>query len=267
MVDHARWHVRSGTVTGACARLGWLFTCLLALALSGCSQDLPTFPFNPDPLFYLALSPAPDPSRPMHALVATMGTPVQSVYRNAETFEMKRAADGALFAWRTLPVSGRVPIGLRTVPDSIPANFVLDDQHGPALLSRADVVSGETYTIDIVTQGVTIHGQTTVPGQIAPVLDTVAGDTVVHWSAVAGAAGYQIIANLGSNSASLTTDTLVVLHTRFFYSDTVETIRVVALDQNLFGFLEDQTRTRGGINTGFGAFGAFTEARLTRRIP
>ncbi|HET7585599.1 MAG TPA: hypothetical protein VFK13_11865 [Gemmatimonadaceae bacterium] len=255
-----------------------LLCCVLALGLAACGQDLPTLPFNPDPLVYLALSPAPDPSRPMHALLATMGTPVHSEYRDAELFEMKRASDGAMFAWRTLPVSGTVPISfLGTLADSIPANFVLDDEHDPGLLGRGDIVPGKTYTLDITTDGVTIHGETTVPAQVVPAIDTAAGDTVVHWGAAAGAAGYEVTgsvpAGIGvSEIFAITTDTIVTIHAPFILGgatvppDAVETIRVVALDANLFRYVSDQTVTRAGIDAGFGAFGSFTEALLTRPI-
>lgn len=248
------------------ARMVAVVACLVVSA-SACGRDLPTFPQNADPLFYLALSATPPDSAPIRALLVTVGTPVRSEYRDAERFEMRRVRDGMRFAWRHLPVSGTAPIGfLGTLRDSIAANFVLDDQAGTGTLGRPDVVAGETYTIDIVTLGVPMHGQTTLPEQVVPMLDTVAGEPVVHWPPVVNAAGYTVLSSLSTGVNIVTTDTIVTLPQPIFLTDSIETIRVVALDANLFEFLNDPVAARAGIEAGFGVFGAFSEARVNRPV-
>ncbi|MGH7720183.1 MAG: hypothetical protein ACREON_15245 [Gemmatimonadaceae bacterium] len=191
----------------------------------------------------------------LYALLVTAGSPIASEYRTAERFEMRRLADGALFAWRALPVSGVAPIGFDgTEPGELVANFALGARGGSGTLGREDVRPGETYLLEIETLGRSIRGRVTVPGEIMPVSTLHRSQRAIVWSPVAGAVGH-VITDGGRGT--------VTLDTTYFpdeagSSDSPRVVRVRAVESNLWTYLSAPSAKQSGIDSGFGVFGAFS---------
>ncbi|MGH7720193.1 MAG: hypothetical protein ACREON_15295 [Gemmatimonadaceae bacterium] len=232
----------------------------IALFLSatvGCGAE-PTLPVSDELLLLLVLSPqsADAGDTVLFALLVTVGTPIESEYRLAERFEMRRLPDGATFAWRPLPVSGRAPIDFDgTERDSLAANYALGSASSTGELGRGNVRAGETYELRVETGGRVIRGRVTVPQQITPSLIMVEGRLALTWPPVMGAASY--VVNDGRFGGTRTTDTVYFL-SREEPDEPRREIRVRAVEQNLHEYLFDPSRERSGLDSGFGVFGALS---------
>jgi hypothetical protein len=182
-----------------------------------------------------------------HALLLTTGPATGSPrYRTADRFEMRRASDGAGFAWR----QEKVP---NEEPGSFPGvsldywNFHLPAAGG-AQLGAAAVAPGESFELLIETGGEVIRGRVTVPDEFT---------ASAVWPRVTGAAGYRI--ELSNGDVVVQPDTSYVIPADLLGGGTLD---IEALDPNLFEYVADDRTARAGIDRGYGVFGAMTAARL-----
>lgn len=235
---------------------------LVAAALaSACSGDAIVVPVSEEPFLYLVLNErSVDRSSPaghvgQHALLLTSGSPAQPAhYRRAERFEMRRASDGAAFAWQVRPLTGDVgsfpSVSLDHPNLSLPAA-------APPALGADDIVPGETYELRVETGGRVIQGRVTVPARFAATVAERDGRRVAVWPRVPGAAGYRITP--GDGPLRIQADTA------FPVPDGLpggSALRIDALDPGLFTYLTDDRTGRAGIDAGYGVFGALTSATL-----
>lgn len=233
---------------------------LAGAGVGGCDGSKIVVPTSEEPFLYLVLNEKTvDRSSPagrvgQHALLLTTGAATGSPrYRTAERFEMRRASDGAGFAWR----KERVPNG---EPGSFPGvsldfwNFHLP---GDARLGADALAPGESYELLIESGGEVIRGRVTVPGEFTASTFERNGRRVAVWPRVAGAAGYRI--EVGDGKVVVQRDTSYVIP-----DDVLEggTLDIEALDPNLFTYVADNRTARAGIDRGYGVFGAMTAARI-----
>lgn len=234
---------------------------VVAVSQSGCTDGRIVMPSSDVPQLYVMLSPASGASEDttLAALLLTTGSPIASDYRGAETFEMLRAADGASFDWRAPGVSGPAPVGALGTAGA--ANFVLPASGSAGLLGRRDLRSGERYALRVVTLGVVMSGDATIPAAPVPLLDSAGGAPIVRWPRANGAVGYLVLD--GAGCGALTRDTLYVVPpagVACHPSEGPRSIVVRALDPNLYAYLADDGLGSSGISSGYGVFGAFAES-------
>lgn len=213
-----------------------------------------------DPFLYLVLNePTRDRENPgsglrQHALLLTTGSPSDPVaFRSARRFVMRRVPDGRTFAWTALGVEGEqgsFPSASLDRP-----NWVLPAAGPAGQLGARDLVVGQSYEIEIDTEGKTVTGRVTIPDAFSVRVVVSGGDSTLVWPKVSGAAGYRV--DSGGGPARLQTDTTFVLPAGAGAADVV----VRALDPNLFGYTADASASRGGVGGGYGVFGASTLGR------
>lgn len=234
-----------------------------ALVLGACAGDPVQVPDDEAPFLYMVLGHRTvsdnrygEPAG-QHGLLMTLPAPTEpALLRRAQRVEMRRASDGAAFGWDTLHFThadwGYPGNSLRI------ANLHLPDSTADTSLGAADLETGEVYDLVVETEGVTIRGTVTMPGQIETRLEP---DGVLAWSEVEGAVGYRVVV---ASLMELTTDTVFRLT-----EDELEQpwaprpyARVQALERNAWNYFSDPELGRSGIDKGFGVFGALTESRV-----
>jgi hypothetical protein len=176
---------------------------------------------------------------------------------------MRRRSDGAVFGWRALGRTGQFQLDPVSAPVKEIANFELPWSGSGGGLGRGDLVGGEAYEIQIVTDGVVIDGATTLP--TTPVIVFDAGSTdLIEWSSPSGALGFDLVVDTDAPSRVLTTDTSYLLK-RNVPSTQIPTgprFYLSALDVNAWNFQSDSTLTSGGLRGAIGLFGAVSRASV-----
>lgn len=238
----------------------WAALLLAGMAAGGCEGSEIVVPTSEEPFLYLVLNERTvDRSTPagrvgQHALLLTTGAATESPrYRTAERFDMRRASDGAGFAWR----KENVPNG---DPGSLPGvsleywNFHLPRD---ARLGADALAPGESYELLVESGGEVIRGRVTVPEEFTASTFERDGRRIAVWPRVAGAAGYRIEAADGR--VVVQRDTSYVIPDEAIEGGTLD---IEALDPNLFTYVADNRTARAGIDRGYGVFGAMTAARI-----
>lgn len=226
--------------------------------LGACDGDPVRVPDEEAPFVYMVLGHRTvsqlrhDEPAGQQGLLMTLPAPTEpALLRRAQRIEMRRARDGAPFAWDTLHFThadwGYPGNRLRI------SNLHLPDTTRDGRLGAEELVAGETYTLLLETEGVTIRGSVTMPAQIEARLTA---DGALAWTHVPGAAGYRVLAG---TLMELTTDTLFRLTDSELDPNRA---RVQALERNAWDYFSDDGLDRAGIGTGFGVFGALTESRV-----
>jgi len=243
-----------------------LSTVILFLAATlACDGPGPTVPDSDEPLLIVVLTDsAMTQSRPdrsdagLYALVAIAGTPLHFSPVVAERFEMRRASDGALFAWR--PVVPTRPMGgpPRLWDLGQEGNYYLPFPSSVAGLGASDISAGDSYLLSAQIGERVIQGRATLPSTLTLSLVTSGAERRLVWPRVDGAAGYAIRA---PGAPGLQRDTFFVLPREL--EQFSQELEVVALDTNLFSYTNDQRAARAGIDNGYGVFGATTSARIS----
>lgn len=234
----------------------------VALLSGACAWDEPLVPASEEPFVYLVLNLRPvsryDSSwEPRQlALLLTVGSPLEAMeYRSAQRFEMRRASDGARFDWRAYPILESTT-GLEEKFDLGYANYYLPDSATVAGLGAADLRSGETYELEIETEGVVIRGRVMIPAAFNATVEVRDGKRIVSWPHVAGAGGYIVGAYPYSREAQRDT----------FYVVPADSppghLGIVAVDPNLYRFMTDENLGRSGIDAGFGVIGAISSTSV-----
>lgn len=233
---------------------------LAGMGLSGCDGSEIVVPTSEEPFLYLVLNGRTvDRSTPagrvgQHALLLTTGAATESPrYRTAELFEMRRASDGAGFAWRKEKVPNEDPGSFPGVSLAF-WNFHLP---GDAGLGADALAPGESYELLIESGGEVIRGRVTIPAEFTASSFERDGRRIAVWPRVAGAAGYRIEASDGK--VVVQRDTSYVIPDEVLGAGALE---IEALDLNLFTYVADNRTARAGIDRGYGVFGAMTAARI-----
>jgi hypothetical protein len=177
-------------------------------------------------------------------------------YRAAERFEMHRTSDGTPFAWQGYGHLYAEPGTLHGISLDY-ANYYLPETIRSDSLGTADLRPGETYVLNVTTEGILIQGRTTIPDTFSASLVAMNGHRWVVWPRVRGAGGYML--SFSDGRTSLQQDTAFALADEELDGGWL-TIR--ALDFNLYQYVSDPQMHRAGIDRGFGVFGATTAARL-----
>lgn len=236
----------------------------LSLALAACTADAPFLGESDEPVVILVLSrgptigfraPEPTPAdSTLHALVATLDSPSGGTVRDIARFTMRRRRDGALFDWTT--TAGGAPISFWMGRPSPAAEWNAHlAWHGTGgRLGRADLASGDTYDLEIESEGRVITGSVTMPGAPQPTVTVRGADRVVAWAPVAGATRYSIQANDGFPFGWVLTDPTLTLTVGEFPPPSW--LLIFALEQNLASYIDARQVTRSGIVGAYGVFGA-----------
>ena len=243
--------------TRSLARLG------LALALAvlpgACSWDEPLVPTSDAPFLYLVLNQrsssyygSVEPQQ--LALLLTVASPLEPMpYRSAERFEMRRASDGRRFGWQALPV-GSIDPGTAESVGLHMGNYHLPDSATTAGLGAADLRPGESYELEIETEGVVVRGKVTIPAAFTARVEVRDGRRIVTWPSVPGAGGYVVGAHPYSREPQ--PDTFYVVPP----DSPPGPMTITAVDPNLYRYLTDENLGRSGIDAGYGVFGAISVA-------
>ncbi|HYW08515.1 MAG TPA: hypothetical protein VE913_16265, partial [Longimicrobium sp.] len=164
---------------------------LLACA-SACDAGEAVIRSSDEPLLYVVLNQRTPVVRtdPQRAFLLTAGSAVASSYRVATRFEMRRRSDGRAFAWRSTGRTGVAP-GDYAGAALHEGNYFLPDVGGAEGLGALDLRPGETYDLEIETEGVPVRGSVTVPASFSLTFGGVDGRTV-SWPRVRGAGGYTV---------------------------------------------------------------------------
>lgn len=229
-------------------------TLLLVFGLMwmGCGGSDVMAPETRQPFLYLILNQVVERSGDRQvAFVLTMVRPDSVVYREADSFEMRRVSDGAEFAWREerLVISdglyGNTP---RKIADG---NWLLADSATGEGLGYPSLEPGDTYALRVVTGDRTITGRATIPDTFSVRVIDRKGDSLVVWPKVDGAAGYAVQSPQdGRILATFQTDTTYRLEPGQSY------VQVWAVGPQAYHYATNDTVRRAGIEGGLGVFGA-----------
>ena len=239
------------------ARLG---LALASAAVSGaCSWDEPLVPTSDAPFLYLVLNQrsssyygSVEPQQ--LALLLTVASPLEPMpYRSAERFEMRRASDGRRFGWQALPV-GSIDPGTAESVGLHMGNYHLPDSATTAGLGAADLRPGESYELEIETEGVVVRGKVTIPAAFTAKVEVRDGRRIATWPSVPGAGGYLVGAYPYSREPQC--DTFYVVPA----DSPPGPMTITAVDPNLYRYLTDENLGRSGIDAGYGVFGAISVA-------
>ncbi len=238
---------------GATLALGILSAFTL---LSSCDAAKTLNPRTEEPILLLVLSDsASNPLQPqLTALLANSGRPSRLEYRLAQTFRMTRERDGAEFAWRTSPPPPRP--GGAFFPST--GNYVLDERSSAAGLGREALRVGETYALEVVSEGRRIIGSARIPMNPTLKLES---DGVVHrvvWQRIPGVERF-LVFGPGLDAFVPITDTFVVLPRQ---PGTTSTVLVFALDSSYGQYLRDSTVFSAGLQGAYGVFGAVSASSI-----
>ena len=255
----------------------WLLGAAAALAcvqsISACAKDSTLTPVSDAPFVFVVLTssqaPIGGPSQADSSIIGlllTVGSPISSPFRRAERFEMRRASDGALFAWaERTPSSSTGGADYRGIRSS-DGNYLLSHMTTVTGLGADSITPLESYTLTIDTGGSQITGVTTVPAIPQPRLVVEGTRRFIVWGRVSGAAGY-IPGPSGFSQGFVTSDTLVELRSDQFGFPPIFQFGVIALDTNAFRYLSDTTRASAGLVGGLGLFGAASAATISVTTP
>lgn len=237
-----------------------LFCLALAIALLACAGEGPFTVHAEEPMLVLILSPDSQSAitSQLRALLTTTGTPFEVEFRSAERFEMRRASDGAVFDWQETAV----PAGQFT-PSA--GNFVLAESASTRGLGRVDLRAGERYTLDVLTVGRSIVGETSIPMRPRPQLvERSDGTRMVEWPRDARVGGYAVFAETDDGPERVTKDTFYVLRedVRRGLLPPSPKVRITAMDPNWYRYLSDSTARVAGIEGARGVFGAKSTAEI-----
>lgn len=259
----ARWW-REYTATITSVRVTAVVSAM-ALILGSCGPSELTVPTSDEPFLHLVIAPdlrfswGPDAEQGQYAVLLTTGSPLAADCRTAERFEMRRAHDGAPFAWQGYGNCIQVRAG-EGVGAWNNANYYLPESAPGDSLGASDLEPGEWYEIEIETQGRLIRGRTIIPAGFSLTVEVRDGRRYLTWPRVTGAAGYKVtfIDRDGSENW-IQTDTLhaIPAGARQAY--------VTAYDANLFEYARDDQSGRAGIDAGFGVFGAMKTEEISVR--
>jgi hypothetical protein len=251
-------------VTLVCAGLG--------AAAAACSREL-TPPRSDDPLLYMILSHDGQPGSAgadssVTGLLASTAGPLSARYRTASRLTMTRLSDGAPFAWQQLDRAGPVtPFPGLSIFLPEDGNLALVESASAQGLGRRDLADGESYAVDLDTEGQHITGRVTIPGQ--PTISTTAQPegVLVAWRDARFAALYWVHYINGERSDTLTTDSsLLVRHASATGASVALRLRVIALDSNVAAFASDTTLSRAGLTGAYGVLGATSAAEVTVNV-
>jgi hypothetical protein len=244
-------------------------------SISACANESPITPVSDAPFVFVVLTssqaPIGGPSQPdssIMGLLLTIGSPISSPFRRAERFEMRRASDGALFAWaERTPSSNQGGADYRGITSS-DGNYLLNRRTSAGGLGSDSIRPLESYSLTVDTQGSQITGVTTVPAIPQPRLVVEGSRRFIVWGRVSGAAGY--IESTGGffHQGFVTSDTLIELRSDGqFPGPPITQFGLIALDTNAFRYLSDTTRASAGLVGGLGLFGAASAATITVPSP
>ncbi|HEY8469722.1 MAG TPA: hypothetical protein VIL18_08770 [Longimicrobiales bacterium] len=233
---------------------------LVALTV-GCRADDIVVPESDEPFLFLVLnwrtlSNYDLETFSQHALLITAGSPDESPrYRSAQRFEMRRASDGALFDWRAHTRLYPEASGSIDFIELNWANYYLPQESSGNGLAYRDLEPGETYELEIETEGVVLRGRATIPESFTVSILVQDGRRIAVWPRVRGAGGYIV-----GVEGELQPDTTYVIPADV---PAGALLQVRALDENLYRYLADDRVGRSGIDRGYGVFGAVVFAETT----
>lgn len=248
-------------------RGAWILAIPVVFGIMGgaaCAGDSVVVPASDAPFLYLVLNQQSisnyDSIFEPHqlALLLTTGPTLEpSSYRAATRFDMRRMSDGVRFDWRVYP-NLTVEPGTSTSVQLLYANYHLPDSSGLEPLGADSLLPGETYTLEIDTEGVTIHGQVIIPEDFTVSLKVRDGERIAYWPRVRGAVGYFVGAY--PYARELQTDTSYAIPAD---APGGHPLNVTAVDPNLYRYITDDKVGRAGIDRGFGVFGAISIGTAT----
>jgi hypothetical protein len=187
--------------------------------------------------------------RTQYAAVLTTRTPLESPCRSVQRFDMHASGDSMPFGWR---LAGECFTGPTSALDQFTDSCChLPEVVGPDSLGAVDLIHGETYLIEIETEGRVVRGRATLPADFQVVLVQRDGQRWLAWPRVAGAGGYQV--RLSGGGSRLLSDTTLLVEPSGSVSGFVS-----AIDENLFRYVADEELTSSGVEGAFGVFGAVT---------
>lgn len=230
---------------------------LLAAAVPACSTEI-TFPENRQPFLYMMLNevaPAGGGTVVQPALLLRQIRADSAVFLEAESFEMRRASDGALFDWRNERLFGFSPFVDLGGIDVQEGNYLLSDSTTDRGLGRTGLEPGATYDLRIDTGDGEITGTVTVPDTFSITITGEGDDRRAVWPDVDGAGGYSVSRAGEDGGVRLQRDTTAPL------PPGTASVTVRAVDPQAFGFLVDPNARRAGIEGGLGVLGAIQVAR------
>lgn len=235
--------------------------CGLLLLTAGCGTDDVIAPESDEPFLFLVLnwrtlSNYDLETFSQHALLVTAGSPSEHPrYRSAQRFEMRRASDGAPFDWRAHTGLDPEAAGSIDFIELNWANYYLPEESSGNGLAYGDLEPGETYELEIETEGVTLRGRATMPESFTVSVLVQDGRRIAVWPRVRGAGGYIV-----GVEGELQADTSYVIPADVPAAARLE---VRAVDENLYRYLADERVGRSGIDRGYGVFGAVVFASVT----
>lgn len=254
-------------VTPPAAVTRTLVPMLLALGVvaAACDSSVPLVARTEEPMLYLVLTPdsLTPPETSMTALLATTATPVFVELRSAEQFVMRRISDQATFAWAEVAPPPPNPGGTkRHYP--LGGNYRLAEVATSVGLGRRDLVAGETYSLEISTQGRMITGLVTIPARPAPVVLDTGRYRIVSWPRAAAAAAYLLDVDTERQVPPFTTDTFFVLREDRDPSAVppILRFRITAVDSNWHRYMTDTTVFRAGVRGAYGLLGGTASASI-----
>jgi hypothetical protein len=142
------------------------------------------------------------------------------------------------------------------------ANYYLPEESSGNGLAYRDLEPGETYELEIETEGVVLRGRATIPESLAVSVLVQGSHRIAVWPRVRGAGGYIVVAD--PYPGELQADTTYVIPADV---PAGALLQVRALDENLYRYLADERVGRSGIDRGYGVFGAvvFADALVPAR--
>lgn len=230
---------------------------LLAAAVPACSTEI-TFPENREPFLYLMLNefaPGGGGTAVQPAVLLRQIRGDSAVFLEAESFEMRRASDGAFFDWRNETLFGSGPFVELGGLDIHEGNYLLADSTTDRGLGRTSLEPGATYELRIDIGDGEITGTVTVPDTFSVAITGTGDDRRAVWPDVDGAGGYSVRRAGEDGGTRLQRDTTAPLPPGTL------SVTVRAFDPQSFGFLVDPDARRGGIEGGLGVLGAIQVAR------
>jgi hypothetical protein len=243
------------------------FGCLQLI--SACSNDDALTPMSDAPFVFVvltssqaAIGAAPQPDSSIIGLLLTVGSPISSPFLRADSFEMHRTSDGAVFAWTERTPSSGVPgADFRGIVAS-DGNYQLTHATTIGALGSDSIKPLESYALTIRIRGSQITGVTTVPAVPQPRIVVAGTRRFIVFGPVTGAAGYILSVGLGEfSSGFLTPDTLSeLLSSSLNQPPPNSEFQVIALDTNAFRYLSDTSRTSAGLIGALGLFGAASKS-------
>lgn len=221
--------------------------CLVSL---GCGASVPLTVASNEAMVYsvLAIDAPFQEYNGVPIVVANTGDPrLAVVLKPAERIVVRRQRDRALL--NVLPFTP--PPGSR-----VGYNYALAESTTVQGLGWRDLRPGETYELEVQTQGRSVTGRTTIPER--PVLRVVYGTTIdtVFWSRSSTAAAYE------SDYRSASDTSMLVPRV-----SEPTAVYVTAVDQNYAAYAQDHRLLRSGIIGAFGLFGSSTTASITITPP